>query len=151
MRASQDVLPASVLLLELIDLLLLTAPIGHDADIGDSDPAAAPIDYLDERRDIDLVTKPQLTTDRSPLTVEYGTEDYLLEIRPLVLVVVTLNDRLFFLSLEVDGGRIEEDQLEVSEQITLSGEECLSMRSLLQRGANGVLSACSLRGKSSPI
>ena len=68
----------------------------------------------------------------------------------MVLAVATLTDRLSPLSLEVDGGRIEEDQLELSEQVTPSGEESLLMRSLLQRGANGVLSACSLRGKSSP-
>ena len=118
--------PASLLLLQLLDRLLADhAPIGHDADLGDPEPAAEPIDYRDERRDIGRVARPQLTTDRSPLTVEHGPDDHLLEIRPMVLAVATLTDRLSPLSLEVDGGRIEEDELELSEQVTPSGEESL--------------------------
>ena len=108
--SAQDVLPASLLLLQLLDRLLADhAPIGHDADLGDPEPAAEPIDYRDERRDIGRVARPQLTTDRSPLTVEHGPNDHLLEIRPMVLAVATLTDRLSPFSLEVDGGRIEED------------------------------------------
>ena len=89
--------------------------------LADPEPAAEPIDYRDERRDIGRVARPQLTTDRSPLTVEHGPDDHLLEIRPMVLAVATLTDRLSPLSLEVDGGRIEEDQLELSEQVTPVG------------------------------
>src|SRR5271157_5342883 len=133
---AQDVLPASLLLLQLLDRLLADhAPIGHDADLGDPKPAAEPIDYRDERCDIGRVARPQLTTDRSPLCVEHGSDDHLLEIRPMVLAVATLTDRLSPLSLEVDGGRIEEDQLELSEQVTPSGEESLLDKVLVAAGS----------------
>ena len=51
----------------------------------------------------------------------------------MVLAVATLTDRLSPLSLEVDGGRIEEDQLELSEQVTPSGEESLLDEVLVAR------------------
>jgi len=49
--------------------------------------------------------------------------------------VATLTDRLSPLSLEVDGGRIEEDQLELSEQVTPSREECLLDQVLVASGS----------------
>ena len=133
---AQDVLPGSLLLLQFLDRLLADhAPIGHDADLGDCEPAAEPIDYRDERRDIGRVARPQLTADRSPLTVEHGSDDHLLEIRPVILAVASLTDRLSPLPLEVDRGRIEEDQLELSEQVTPSGEKCLLDQVLVAAGS----------------
>jgi hypothetical protein len=43
----------------------------------------------------------------------------------MVLAVAALTDRLSASSLEVDRGRIEEDQLKLCEEITPTGEECL--------------------------
>ena len=53
----------------------------------------------------------------------------------MVLAVTTLTDRLSPLSLEVDGGRVEEDQLELSEQVTPSGEESLLDKVLVAAGS----------------
>ena len=137
---AQDVLPGSLLLLQFLDRLLADhAPIGHDADLGDSEPAAEPIDYRNEGRDIGRVARPQLTADRSPLTIEHGPNDHLLEVRPVILAIATLTDRLSPLSLEVDGGRIEEDQLEPSEQVTPSGEERLLDQVLVAAGSERCL------------
>ena len=152
---AQDVLPASLLLLQFLDRLLADhAPVGHDADLGDAEPAAEPIHDRDERRDIGRVARPQLTADRSPLTVEHGPDDHLLEVRPVVLAVATLTDRLSPLSLEVDGGRVEEDQLELSEQVTPSGEECLLDEVLVAAGSErrlvGLLLAWQVRRRASP-
>ena len=113
---AEDGLPAALFLLQFLDRLLADhAPIGHDADLGNSEPAAEPIDYRDERRDIGRVAGPQLTADRSPLTVEDSPDNHLLEVGSVVLAVATLTDCLSPLSLEVDGRRIEEDQLELRE------------------------------------
>ena len=121
---AQDVLPASLLLLQLLDRLLADhAPIGHDADLGDAEPAAEPIDHRDERRHVGRVAGPQFTADRSPLTVEHGPDDHLLEVGPMVLAVAALADRLSAFSLEVDRGRVEEDQLELGEQVAPAGEQ----------------------------
>ena len=133
---AEDVLPASLLLLQFLDRLLADhAPIGHDADLGDAEPATEPIHHRDERRDIGRVAGPQLTADGSPLFVEHGPDDHLLEVGPVVLAVATLTDRLSPLSLEVDGGRVEEDQLELSEQVTPTGEKCLFDKILAAAGS----------------
>ena len=111
---AQDVLPAALLLLQFLDRLLADhAPVGHDADLGDAEPAAEPIDHRDQRRDIGRVAGPQLAADRPPLAVEHRSDDHLLEVGSVVLAVATLTDCLSALSLEVDGGRVEEDQLEL--------------------------------------
>ncbi len=113
---AQDELPASLVLLQCLDRLLADhAPVRHDADLGNAEPAAEPIDHRDERRDVGRVAGPPFTAAWSPLCVEHGPDDHLLEVRPVVLAVSTRTDRLSPLSLDVDGGRIEEDQLELSE------------------------------------
>ena len=53
----------------------------------------------------------------------------------MVLAVATLTDRLSPLSLEVDGGRVEEDQLDLSEQVTPTGEKCLLDEILVAAGS----------------
>ncbi len=56
---AQDVLLASLLLLQCLDRLLADhAPVGHDPNVGDAEPATEPIDHLDERRDIGRVAGP---------------------------------------------------------------------------------------------
>ena len=83
--------------------------------------AAEPIHHRDQRRDIGRVAGPQLAADRPPLTVEHRSDDHLLEVGSMVLAVATLTDCLSPLSLEVNGGRVEEDQLELSEQVGAAG------------------------------
>ena len=117
--------PRSVLLQRLDRLLADHAPVGHDADLADPEPAAEPIDDRDQRRHIGRVARPQLAADRPPLAVEHGPDDHLVEVGPVVLAVAPLADVLAALALEVDRGGVEEDQLQAGEEVAPVGEQAL--------------------------
>ena len=52
-----------------------------------------------------------------PLTIEHRPHDHLVQIGPMVLAEASLADVLTTLALEIDRGRVEEDQLEIGEEI----------------------------------
>jgi hypothetical protein len=55
-----------------------------------------------------------------PLAVQDHPHDDLLEVRPMVLAVAVLAERLSTLLLEIEGRRLEEDQLQPREQVLVS-------------------------------
>ncbi len=122
----QDVQPASVWLLQLLDRLLADhASVGHDADFADTEPLAQAIHHRNQRGHVSGVAGPELTANRPSLTVEHHPDDHLLKVWPMILAMATLADGFAPLSLEVDAGGVEEDQLEIGEQITPVGEQPL--------------------------
>src|SRR5512138_2989352 len=84
----QDVLPAALVLLQILDRLLADhASVGHDAHLRDAEPGAEPVDDRDQRRDVGCVAGPELAADRPPLAVEHRPDDHLPEVWPVVLAV----------------------------------------------------------------
>src|SRR5262249_17301248 len=59
------------------------------------------------------------------LAVKHRPHDHLLEVRPVILAMAALANGFSSLSLEVDAGGVEEDELEFGEQITPVGEQPL--------------------------
>ena len=122
----QDVLPTPLGLVQLLDRFLADhAPVGHNADLADGEPAAQAIHHRDQRGHVGGVAGPEFAADRPSLTVEHDPDDHRLEVRSMILAVAALTDGFSPLSLEVDAGGVEEDQLEFREQITSMGEQPL--------------------------
>src|SRR5512135_727157 len=79
----------------------------------------------DERRDIGGVARPQFAADRPPLAVEHGPDDHLVQVGPMVFAEASLAQVFPAITLEVDGGGVEEYQLKVREEIPPVGEQLL--------------------------
>src|SRR5206468_5652655 len=115
---SQDVLPAPPRLLQRRQRLLADhAPVGHDADPADPEPAAEAVDDRDQRRHVGGVARPQFAADRPPLAVEHRPDDHLVEVGPVVLAEPSLADLLAALARDVDRGCFEDDQLQAAEEV----------------------------------
>ena len=117
--------PRSGLLQRLDRLLADHAPVGHDADPADPEPATEAIDDGDQRRHVGGVARPQFAADRPPLAVEHRPDDHLVEVGPMVLAEAPLADVLAALALEVDRGGVEEDQLQAAEEVAPVAEHAL--------------------------
>ena len=123
---TEDVLPAPLRLLQRRDRLLADhAPVGHDADPADPEPAAEAINDGDQRLHVGGVARPQLAADRPALAVEHRPDDHLVQVGPMVLAEAPLADVLAALALEVDRGGVEEDQLQTAEEVTPVTEHAL--------------------------
>jgi hypothetical protein len=93
--------------------------------VRDAEPGAKPIHHRGERRDIGSVAGPELAADGPPLAVEHRPDDHLFEVRTVVLAMTAPAEGIPAFTFEVDGGRVEEDQLELGEQVTPPSEERL--------------------------
>src|SRR3954471_12571769 len=123
---TQDVLPTPLLLLQRLDRLPADhAPVGHDADPPDAEATPQATRHGDQRRHVGRVARPQFAADRAPLSIEHRPDDHLVEVGPMVLAEAPLADLLAAFALEVDGGGVEEDQLQVGEEVTAVGEYLL--------------------------
>jgi len=75
-------------------LLADHAAIRHDADADDPEPLLQPVHYRDQRRHVRRVPRPHLAADRMPFAVQNHPHHHLLQVRPVVLAVAVLAQRL---------------------------------------------------------
>ena len=93
------------------------AAIGHHADPADSEALTQPVDHRDERGDVGGVARPHLRTYRSAVLVHDDADDHLLLMRPVILRMAALAERLPALPFEIQGGRVHEHDGEIAQQI----------------------------------
>src|SRR3954447_22611916 len=116
---TQDVLPPPLVLLQRLDRLPADhAPVGHDADPPDAEATPQAIHHGDERRHVGGVAGPQFAADRTPLSIEHGPHDHLVQVGAMVLAEAPLANLLATFALEIDRGGVEEDQLQAAEEVT---------------------------------
>jgi len=121
---TDDVVPAFGLQ-GLESLGLDHPPVGDQADAADVEARPEPLGHWHERRDVARVAGPQLARDRPALLVEHHAHDHLLQVWPVILAVTAPAEALATLTLEVDRGRVEEDELERGEEVPVPREEDL--------------------------
>ena len=76
--------------------------------------------------------------DRPALLVEDHADDHLLQVGPVVFAVASLAKGRTALALEVDRGRVEEDELKRGEQVPVPGEEGFLDQVLGAPGSEGL-------------
>src|SRR4051812_7995378 len=97
---AEDVLPTALVLLQRLDRFLADhAPVGHDADPVNTEPAPEAIDDGDQGLHIGGIARPELTADRPPLAVEDRADDHLIEVGPMVFAEASPADVLTALAL----------------------------------------------------
>src|SRR3954452_3421731 len=101
------------------------AAIGDDADAADAEASAQAVDHRQQHADIGGVAGPHLRADRSALGVHDEAEDHLHQVRPVVLGVAALAERLPALAGEAEGGGVHEDDGEFAEQVAPAFEQRL--------------------------
>ena len=79
------------------------------------------------------VPRPHLGADGIAVLIEHDTDDHLVQIGTMILAVAKLADRSS-LSLKIEGGRVEEDDVEGAEEILAQRNSSSSMVSLVHRG-----------------
>ena len=134
---ADDVVPA-LRFQGLEGLCLDHPPVGDQADPADAEARPEPPGDRHEGRHVARVAGPELARDRSALLVEDHADDHLLQVGPVVLAVASLAEGLATLALEVDRGRVEEDELERGEQIPVPGEEGFLDQVLGAPGSEGL-------------
>jgi hypothetical protein len=83
----------------------------------DIEAPAQPVDDGDHGRHIGSVARPHLRAHRPPVAVEQHGQDHLLQVRPVILAVAVLTQRLPAGALKVQAGGVHEHQVEPREQV----------------------------------
>ena len=103
-------------------------------DRADAEPLPQPVHHRNQRLHVGNVARPQLAADRSPPAVENRGHHHLLAVRAMVLAMAVLAQLRPTFALEVDRRRVEEHQLQVTEQVPPTIEEGL-LESVFGRSA----------------
>jgi hypothetical protein len=73
------------------------------------------IHYRQERSDIGRIAWPQFTAQRPTVQIQRQPHHHLLEIRPMIFALAVPSNLLAALAFEIDGGGVEEDQINLAE------------------------------------
>ena len=101
------------------------AAVGDHTHARDVKAPAQPIDHRDQRCHVGGIARPHLRADRPPVTIDQDREDHLPQIRPMVLAVAVLAQRLPARAFEVEAGGVHEHQVEPREQVAATREQPL--------------------------
>jgi len=92
--------------------LLIIATVGDHTDSPYGEATLHTFHHGDERLDIGGITRPHLATDWLSIPVEDQPHHHLTLVRPVVLALAVSTKGFTSLTLEVDGGCVEENQVE---------------------------------------
>jgi hypothetical protein len=90
------------------------ATVSDNTEIADAKAAAKSFDLRYQSSHIGRVPRPHFTTDRPTVVVENGTNHHLVQIWPVVFTKAPFTKVTTALTLEVDRGRIEKDQVQLT-------------------------------------
>ena len=101
------------------------AAIGDDADPADGEAPAQAVDHRQQRLDVGGVARPGLRAEGTAVPVDDHADHHLFQFRAVILGLAAPPERLATLAVEVEGGGIEEHQVQVVEQVASSREQPL--------------------------
>src|SRR5208337_3365999 len=98
------------------------APVSDDAELTYRETASYSLYDGNEGRHVRRVPRPHLRADRIAFVIEDDAHDHLVKIGALILAVAELA-YIASLALEVEGGGVEEDDIEGAEEIPAAMEQ----------------------------
>ena len=101
------------------------AAVGDDADARDAEAALQAIDRGNEDADVGGVSRPHLRADGAAVAVEENGQDHLAEVGPMVLGEAAPAERSSARALEIEAGRIHEDDVERGQEVAAPREQAL--------------------------
>ena len=101
------------------------AAVGDDADPADTEARTQAVDHRQQRLDVGDVARPGFRAEGTAVAVDDHADHHLFQFRPVVLGLAAPPERLATLAVEVEGGGIEEHQVEVVERVASSREQPL--------------------------
>src|SRR5512134_1797890 len=103
----------------------LIMPRSATTQIRPIEKRAQAVDHRQQRLDVGGVARPGFRAERTTVAVNDHADHHLFQFRAVILGLAAPAERLATLAVEVDGGGIEEHQVEIVEQIASSREQPL--------------------------